>query len=345
MNNFLKNYFSTASLIVIAYIYMKNNYFYTDLMNFHATFIFFDTNVKIFIHYFFYFYLLILIPYYLIEPEPSKARDIYSVIYKKFKNIKYKISPQEKTSILTWCVKLFFVPFMLTWFIQDASIAFSHIYNMTTNFDSFSENFRYFFDNYLFYSIFRTMMLIDISIFSFWYIVESKYLKNVIKSVEPTLFWWVIALICYPPFNSWTWDLTWWYSQNFPIFSNSYIHIIFNILLLISFGFYVWASVALWSKASNLTNRWIVSRWPYKYIRHPAYLWKNLTRTIWALPIIITAISSFDIMKLLLIIFSMIIWFIIYYFRAMTEENHLSQDKDYIEYKKKVKYKFIPWVF
>jgi protein-S-isoprenylcysteine O-methyltransferase Ste14 len=29
----------------------------------------------------------------------------------------------------------------------------------------------------------------------------------------------------------------------------------------------------------------------------------------------------------------------------MTEENHLSQDKDYIEYKKKVKRKFIPWVF
>jgi hypothetical protein len=31
--------------------------------------------------------------------------------------------------------------------------------------------------------------------------------------------------------------------------------------------------------------------------------------------------------------------------RAITEENHLSSDKDYIEYKKKVKWKFIPGVF
>jgi len=28
--------------------------------------------------------------------------------------------------------------------------------------------------------------------------------------------------------------------------------------------------------------------------------------------------------------------------RAMTEEKHLEMDKKYIEYKKKVKYKFIP---
>jgi len=32
----------------------------------------------------------------------------------------------------------------------------------------------------------------------------------------------------------------------------------------------------------------------------------------------------------------------IYYMRAMTEEKHLEIDPDYLEYKKKVKYKFIP---
>jgi protein-S-isoprenylcysteine O-methyltransferase Ste14 len=98
-------------------------------------------------------------------------------------------------------------------------------------------------------------------------------------------------------------------------------------------------------KASNLTNRWIVAKWPYKYIRHPAYLAKNFARALWALPIIILTIKDFEILKLLFIILSTILRFTIYYFRAKTEEEHLSQDKDYQEYKKKVKYKFIPKVF
>ena len=45
--------------------------------------------------------------------------------------------------------------------------------------------------------------------------------------------------------------------------------IIANIALLISLGIYSWASVALGFKASNLTNRGIVSHGPYAYVRHP----------------------------------------------------------------------------
>ena len=39
------------------------------------------------------------------------------------------------------------------------------------------------------------------------------------------------------------------------------------------------------------------------------------------------------------------VWLMIYFFRAYTEERHLSSDNDYIEYKKKVKWKFIPFVY
>ena len=108
---------------------------------------------------------------------------------------------------------------------------------------------------------------------------------------------------------------------------------------------YLSASFTLWFKASNLTNRWIVTKWPYKIVRHPAYIAKNLARTIWTIPALIIAFKDLDIAKLLLIIFSTIGRFFLYYMRAITEEKHLWQDPEYINYKKKVRYRFIPKIF
>jgi hypothetical protein len=66
---------------------------------------------------------------------------------------------------------------------------------------------------------------------------------------------WVVALICYPPFNSATEKILGWWSENFPTFSNTYVHLTINILILIAFFIYTRASIALGFKASNLTNR------------------------------------------------------------------------------------------
>jgi hypothetical protein len=65
----------------------------------------------------------------------------------------------------------------------------------------------------------------------------------------------MVALVCYPPFNESTEKIFGWYSETLPAFSNTYLHIILNTLILISFAVYVRASIALGFKASNLTNR------------------------------------------------------------------------------------------
>lgn len=36
-------------------------------------------------------------------------------------------------------------------------------------------------------------------------------------------------------------------------------------------GIFAWASLSLGFKASNLTNRGIVTKGPYRWVRHPAY--------------------------------------------------------------------------
>jgi protein-S-isoprenylcysteine O-methyltransferase Ste14 len=97
-------------------------------------------------------------------------------------------------------------------------------------------------------------------------------------------------------------------------------------------GIFVWASISLGFKASNLTNRGIVKTGPYCFVRHPAYAVKVL---VWFIQGIF--FGQFGI-------FIMAGFAIIYFLRAWTEERHLSMDPDYVEYMKLVKWRFIPGV-
>ena len=110
------------------------------------------------------------------------------------------------------------------------------------------------------------------------------------------------------------------------------------------------ASVALGFRASNLTNRGTVTKWPYSVVRHPAYVSKV---SCWWLISIALFVSYFTVQDLNLIValkksffmfLSMLGWTAIYYFRALTEERHLIKDPEYQAYTQKVKYRFIPKV-
>ncbi len=345
MKEVLKNYISTILFITIWYIFYTNNSYYNGFLFFDITYINFKINTLDIFNILFTIYAIVLIPFYIIENEKSKARIVIEYVIKKINNSEYKISPEEKNSILAWLVKLFFIPLMIMWISSNFSEIVNKIYTSSKEIDMIFKNFYYFYNNYIFITIFKFIIFIDLLFFTTWYLVESKHLWNKIKSVEPTILWWLVALICYPPFNSAFDNLAGWYSSDFPTFWNIYINITLNILLLIFFWIYSRASVSLWLKASNLTNRWIITKWPYKYVRHPAYISKNISWFIWTLPLIFLNIKNLDILNLLIILLSISAWAFIYYMRAITEEKHLEMDKDYIEYKKKVKYKFIPKLY
>jgi len=331
--------------IFIWYIFYTNNAYYNWFLFYDISFINFEINTLSIFHILILIYSLILIPFYLIEKEKSKARIIIEYIIKKINNRKYNINSEEKNSILAWIVKLFFAPLMIIWLSTNLSEITNKVYYWYSEISMISKSFYYFYNNYIFLTIFKLIIFIDLLFFTIWYLVESKHLWNKIKSVEPTILWWLVALICYPPFNSAFNNFVWWYSSDFPIFDNLYVHLFFNSILLISFWIYSWASISLWLKASNLTNRWIVKKWPYKYVRHPAYIAKNISWFIWALPIIILNINNFNMFNIMIILLSLSAWIFIYYLRAITEERHLEMDPEYIKYKEEVKYKFIPWIY
>jgi protein-S-isoprenylcysteine O-methyltransferase Ste14 len=204
---------------------------------------------------------------------------------------------------------------------------------------------RQLFDTWLFWAAFQAILFVDTFLFTVGYIIELPALKNRIKSVDPTFFGWAICLLCYPPFNDLTGRFFEWQSSDFPHFESNSVHYFANICLLTALGIYSWASVALGFKASNLTNRGIIARGPYKYVRHPAYAAKNLAWWIGALPMFFAEMNALNFKEAAYTLFALSAWTTIYALRAITEERHLLMGNNgYAEYMQRVKWRFIPRV-
>ncbi len=230
---------------------------------------------------------------------------------------KRKITADEKTAALFLLVKIFFLPIMLKFFLDNAGW-------IQGNYKTAS----------LFAFLLVLIFAIDTGVFFFSYSFEFEKLKNKVKSVEPTFLGWFVAIICYPPFNSIIGEHIAWGANDYAYFWTPTITNAFRVVIIALFLIYLAATIALGPKASNLTNRGIISKFPYSIVRHPAYISKNL---VWWITLIPVMTWQFAI--------GMAFWSIIYFSRAWTEERHLSADPDYIEYKKKVKWMFVPYIW
>lgn len=304
-----------------------------------------------------FLYFIVMGIYYIFSDWKYSKLTITFIVLKRFllwyKNIlNMCVDSNEKQAILNVLVKLFFLPLMTFWFFTNLSHVLSTVNNILYYFESWFENYVMFYHRHLHWLILNIILFFDVTIFLIWYSIESERLWNKIKTVEPTLLWWLVTLACYPIFNIVTWDILRWYSSDYPNFVNYYSDIAVSyywsmalgIVYLILMWIYVRASFWLWLKASNLTNRWIVSSGPYKYVRHPAYIAKNSARIVWAIPLIFDNFIKLNIISVFIITISLFWRITIYHLRALTEERHLWSDKDYLGYKKKVKYMYIPFI-
>lgn len=145
---------------------------------------------------------------------------------------------------------------------------------------------------------------------------------------------WVAALICYPPFvlmnnggpldyHSGTQDWSVWFAGH-PV-----LLWVAGAVLVALTAIYAWATVAFGLRFSNLTHRGILTHGPYRWSKHPAYLSKNLFWWLSTLPFLVTNGSLTDMVRntaLLAVVSG------VYYWRARTEEAHLSADPDYVAY-------------
>ncbi|HEY8079865.1 MAG TPA: hypothetical protein VIF62_37295 [Labilithrix sp.] len=165
------------------------------------------------------------------------------------------------------------------------------------------------------------------------YSSESRWLGNKTRSVEPTAFGWAVCLACYPPFNNVLG--TYLPLENGPqVVSDPGWLLALRAGTVFLFAIYASATVAFGFKFSNLTNRGIVMRGPYRFVRHPAYLCKCLAWWLENMP-------NMNVVRAVFLTFLCGV----YALRAWTEERHLSRDPDYLVYKKKTPWVLIPGIY
>ena len=181
------------------------------------------------------------------------------------------------------------------------------------------------------------MFMIDVTFATVGYVLTLKPLDAHIRSANPYAAGWAAALICYPPFilmnpggpldyypgtaghDGWIHWL-----QDYPLLTA-----LNGAWLVFLTAIYAWATVAFGLRFSNLTHRGILTHGPYAWTKHPAYVSKNLFWWFAVLPFLATSGNPVDMIRntaLLGLVTG------VYYWRARTEEKHLSADPAYRDY-------------
>ncbi|MBI2578784.1 MAG: hypothetical protein HYW26_03675 [Candidatus Aenigmarchaeota archaeon] len=276
-------------------------------------------------------YAVFGLPYFLFfapKEHKSKGIIIFGFLERTVKSRKFSLLKDEKVSLLFLVVKFFFLPIMINFAFGNFSAVLERSGSMFLEEDIILK-----FNDRIYPFLLVLIFFIDTMYFAFGYAVESSALGNNVKSVEPTFLGWFAALASYPPFNSVAGQFFQWGANDYAYFGSAYATLFVRLFVLFILLVYLSATLALGAKSSNLTNRGIVSRWPYRHIRHPAYASKVISWWILSVPVMSTGVFA-----------GMAFWTVIYYLRAWTEERHLSTDPDYVEYKNKVRYMFVPGI-
>ena len=242
-----------------------------------------------------------------------------------------------------WLIKGFFLPLMISgWdlFYQtfwQGHLLFSNVFVKNTDSlpaHSFAEHFSIAtlgWNDYLLLTIFF-MTSVDMVFGVIGYLMTFRVLDADIKSTEPTLFGWVVCIMCYPPI---------WYifsqayfnigdEQNWQLWLKDYPALFFCWGLIVLAGHAVnsLCTITFGLRFSNLTYRRLITGGFYRYSKHPQYIAKWVTWLFSFVPFI--ALGG---------LFSGLCSFLalcavggIYYLRARSEENHCSNYPEYVAY-------------
>lgn len=267
-------------------------------------------------------WIIVLSPVYFwfVDPKQKDPCDGYwhagCLLTGRFKDVNLIVL---KEHALIWFIKAFFTPIMfatLVLYMKDMlsadwqNISFLTVYGFLLT---------------LFYAV-------DVIYGVLGYVLTLRISDTHIQSTEPTLLGWYVCLACYYPFASifgmnlfsyddgFNWNV--WYAFS-PL-----QYYLCGILILACTLVYALATVAFGYRMSNLTFRGIITSGPYRFTKHPAYIGKVASWWLISLPFFSVESPA----AALLNTFNLTIITLIYYIRAKTEENHLSNYPEYVAY-------------
>ncbi len=178
----------------------------------------------------------------------------------------------------------------------------------------------------------QLLFAIDLIFTTTGYLLTLRLLDAQIRSSEPTLFGWMVAIMCYQPFWSFVSRTYLPYEEGFTwgpwLCDLPLLQMAWGTAILALLAIYAAATVCFGCRFSNLTHRGILTNGPYRWGKHPAYLSKNLLWWLVAVPFVTTGTPEEALRNCLLLLGVNLV----YLFRAWTEERHLSRDPTYRAY-------------
>ena len=273
----------------------------------------------------------------IIKPSMRKADDSWRPSY------------VETHAIIFVLIKTFYGPLTVYGMIENYNTAIPLIETLAgkiSRVEFFDTTYR------LFYAF---VFFAEAAIYAIGYHTDSKLFGNKVRYVETNPFHIFVCLACYAPFSLATMQffgasfqdpyILWAGNINHPM-----TWVLRGIGVIFLAGF-LSSAVALFTKASNLSNRGIVTGGGFRIVRHPGYSSKIM---FWILTFIPTFIPNTTarmftwkgyILYCIVTVLGFLGWATLYFLRGITEERFLMRDPEYVEYCKKVKYHFIPFVY
>ncbi len=305
----------------------------------------------VFFSYFLKFYLIFGLPYHLITlvVKSSATEDFYDPAVRLihiFKQVSGRIlrgdfdtvffvfkNRYNRKVLLCLMMRAYFIPIMVIQVYTNLGKSIRYSAGGFNGFDLFT----------VFLWISAILWLMDTINVSLSYCFESRWIENRSRSIDMTFSGWLVCLMCYVPLNGVT-SAVFPFGpfagvtnpESFLLTQGVFIYALKLLEIAILVG-HIYADVSLGPSVANITLKKLQTRGLYGIIRHPGTTFKLL---LWW----IQSVFYGEFWKVGYLL-GHLAWNVIYVLRALTEERHLSQHEEYREYKKKVRYRFVPGIF
>lgn len=302
-----------TTMVVIAFFYWLLPVFKNEM---------FTNEYFPFLSYLAPFMLIASLPYFcLMDKLDEDPNDVYYKLGKSICSFSKQVTSFEFCNyVRSWLIKVIYLSLMQPYMVENIQYLLNLAWEKVK--DTPLE---------WFYLANSCCFTIDLAYAATGYLVNLKILNSHTRTAEPTLFGWMVAIMCYYPF----WGIL-FYPYFFRYDEVGWLNIFetgspwwwlwFVLIIALEF-FYALATVAAGFRFSNLTYRGLFNTGPYKWTKHPAYVFKNISWWLISMPFM--AAEPVMAVKLSLLLFANNI---VYYLRAKTEERHLSHYPEYVAY-------------
>lgn len=222
---------------------------------------------------------------------------------------------------LGWTIKGFYLPLMTTYLggsiVGFAEIKLSHALENFPLLVVYAASFA---------------LAVDLAFVAIGYSLTLRLFDSHIRTPNPLAYGWLVTIALYKPFWGTLADRFFAYSDGESwhdwMGGTSGMVYLWGSLIIVSKLGWAWSNFSFGTRFSNLTHRGIITNGPYRWTKHPSYLFKNVSWWLLSVPFLSHESWTVAIQHSIALLGVNLLYFL----RSRAEERHLSEDPTYVEY-------------